>query len=301
MPKVSIVIATYNMGNLIVETIKDCLNQSHKIDEIIIYDDCSTDRTEEIVNKTFEHAENVMYFRGKVNKGVGDAFNIGISLATGNYIMLMCADDLFASRYYVEDAVNTFDANPSIGYITRYYYQYTDNREIPVRAWHCNDPIVLANNPSGLFFRRNILKNCKCSNKMFIETSKLASEAMQSCNYYIMPYDAIAVRVHESTSTQAGYYLKRRVSSPVMDWHSIGGSAILQDYVSLIQIKVNYKLSAVIEEIYNFIKLRPKNLFSPKFIFFSILTIVMPRSILRKIPHIYRKYIGKHITKRIYR
>lgn len=293
MQKVSVCIATYNMGHLISETIENIKQQTHKDIEIIVYDDCSTDNTCEVVKK-----HDVTYIKGEENKGVGGAFNEAIAKATGEYVILMCADDLFLDTRFIEDVVCEFMSDYTVGHVTRYYSQFIDKSLKPVRSWRCNDPIVLANNPSGLAFRTISLYGCKCSNRMFIETSQLVHEVLsKGWKYRILRYDAIGARVHASTSTQAGYYLKRRVSSPVMDWHSIGGKSILKDYVSLVQISVNYKKSAVIEEIVNFIKLRPLNLLSPMFWFYSISTLILPRQILRNLPHIYRKYIGKLLTR----
>jgi hypothetical protein len=136
---------------------------------------------------------------------------------------------------------------------------------------------------------------------MFIETSKLVSDVIKKYDYKIIHYDTIAVRVHESTSTKPEYYLKRRVSSPVLDWAGIGEKEIAKDYVSLIQIKNGFKMSALLEEIRNFIIVRPLNLISPAFWFWSIITIITPRPILRLLPHLYRGIIGSKITGVIHR
>jgi glycosyltransferase involved in cell wall biosynthesis len=289
------------MSHVIMDTIINCLSQDYENKEIIVYDDCSTDGTENLLRPL----QWIRYVRGDVNLGVGAGFNAAIAQATGDIIVLMCADDLFTDKRVIPDIVNIFNDHPTVGYVSRWYYQFIpkgDRR--PVRAWRGQDPIVLANNPSGLAFRRHPLVSgwCECSNKMFIETSKLAADVIKTgWGYRIMEWDTVAVRVHGSTSTQAGYWLKRRVSSPVMDWYSIGGKEIAKDYVSLIQIKNNFKTTAVVEEIANFIKLRPVNLLNPLFWFFSILALVTPRPILRKIPAWYRENIGWRITKEIKR
>jgi hypothetical protein len=85
----------------------------------------------------------------------------------------------------------------------------------------------------------------------------------------------------------------------VLDWVSIGGKEIAHDYVSFIQIKNGFTMAAVWEEICNFVKVRPINLIDPRFLFFATLALLTPRTILRKIPHWYRYFIGRRITKRI--
>ena len=295
--KVSIVIATYNMGHLIRDTIKSCLEQEYMNIEIIVYDDCSTDDTEEILNDV----AGISYHKAEKNSGVGAAFNAGIKIATGKYIVLMCADDLFTTKKYISDVVTVFQNHPQVVHVTRFYYQFIDGDQRPVRAWRDKNPIILANQPSGLAFRASALEGCECSNRMFIETSYLAANVLKKGQGAVLAYDAIAARVHASTSTRPGYWLKRRVSSPVMDWWEIGGKEIAEDYVSFIQIRNGFKMSAVFEEIRNFIKLRPINLLIPEFWFWSLVAVLTPRWLLIRLPGFYRKHIGRRITKEIKR
>lgn len=287
--KLSICIATYNMKEVLwqtIEYIKRNLQLCEKCYEIIIYDDCSTDGTDKI--PWLEDIPNLIYRRAEHNRGVGEAFNRAINLAKGKYVMTMCADDLLIDNKYVTNAISFLDDHKHLGYFTRHYYQYVGwDDEKPVRAWRTDDPVHQANNPSGLIFRRKALKGF--SNKMFIESSFAASNVVKDgWGWAIYPRDAIAVRVWDSTSTKPGYYLKRRVSSPVMDWHSIGVD-MSKDYVSLLQIKNGHTLGAVWEEILNFVRLRPMNLLSPFFWFYAALSLLTPRFILRKIPKLYRK------------
>ena len=295
--KVSIVIASYNMAHLILETIGSCMAQDYPNKEIIVYDDCSTDNTAHIDWNVL----GVKYRCGVKNGGVGYAFNEGIKYATGEIVIIMCADDLFLDNRYISDVVKCFQTD-YVGYVTRWYSQFIDGDMRPVRAWRGLNPVLLANNPSGLAFRTKALIGCKCSNKMFIETSQLAFDVLlNGWGYRILRYDAIGARVHGSTSTTPAYWLKRRVSSPVMDWWNLGVKEITTDYVSFIQIKNGFKMSAVYEEIWNFIKLRPKNLITPAFWFWAIVAIVIPRGILRKLPGFYRKYIGVRTTREVKR
>jgi hypothetical protein len=137
---------------------------------------------------------------------------------------------------------------------------------------------------------------------MFIELTQLVSQVLaKGHKYLILRYDAIAVRVHRSTSTQAGYWLKHRVSSPVLDQVGLGAKSIATDFVSLIQIKRGFKLSAVFEEIINFIKVKPTNLLRPTFWFWSIVALTIPRRLAVCLPEFYRHRIGRLLTKEVKR
>ena len=304
--KISVVISSYNMAHLIEETLVSCQGQAYPDIEIIVYDDCSTDFTQQMFKF---HDPRVKYIRGERNLGVGDGFNEAMKHATGEYLVLMCADDLFLSRYVLSDIAKIFDECPTIGHVSRYYYQFVHGYNGPVRAWRSQNPIIQANNPSGLAFRKSALLDprylgCyhKCSNHMFIETSYLVSQVLKAgWHHGFLYYDAIGARVHKSTSTQGGYWLKRCVSSPVQDWVSIGGKEILKDYCSFIQIKNGFNVPFLLKEIWLFIKLRPLNLLAPGFYFYALVALLTPRAILQHIPAFYRHRISRHFTQEIKR
>lgn len=297
MPKVSVCVATHNMGHLISQTLKSVIAQTNVDKEIVIYDDASTDETFKESNWWAKHPD-IRYHRGETNVGVGEAFNKAIQLAKGEIIVTLCADDLIISRHVLSDMVKIFDENPKVGYVTRFYYQFIDpDIWSPCRAWRTNNPVLQANNPSGLGFRKEALENAKFENLMFVESSACAYQVLQNgWEAYIIPWDTVAVRVHGSTSTTPGYWLKRRKTSPVLDWTAIGCPEIAKDYVSFIQIKNGFTIDAVWEEIINFAKVRPWNLLNPGYYFFALVALATPRRILRKIPPFYRAYIGRGIT-----
>ena len=91
--KVSIIIPTYNRGNLIGNSIKSVLNQTYKYLEVIVVDDGSTDNTIEEINKIED--ERVRYIKLKQNSGGSNARNIGMINATGKYISFQDSDDIY--------------------------------------------------------------------------------------------------------------------------------------------------------------------------------------------------------------
>ena len=91
MPKVSVIIPTYNRAHLIGRAIKSVINQTYQDFEIIVVDDGSTDNTEEIV-KSFNDPR-IRYIRHEKNKGEAAARNTGIEAAKGKYIAFQDSDD----------------------------------------------------------------------------------------------------------------------------------------------------------------------------------------------------------------
>ena len=297
-PLVSVCIPCFNQGMFLKDSVISCLMQIYKNIEVIILDDASTDETPNYKVVHFEGRvdDRVKYFRSEEPSGTGGSFNKAISYATGDIIVLLCADDRFLDKRVINDIVDLFVNVPTMGHISRYYHQFIDGDLRPVRAWRCDDVIELANNPSGLAFRREAIQGKHLTNKMFVEVSTLVDEVVKEWAYDILRYDTVGVRIHNSISQSKDYYLKMWKSSPVEEWAKVGGSKLLTDFTSLIQIKNNFRTSAVLKECWNFIRLRPLNMLNPGFWFFSFVAIFTPRSILRTLPDLYRRTIGRWTT-----
>lgn len=94
-PLVSIALCTYNGSNFLREQIESLLNQTYKAIEIIIVDDCSTDKTVEIIK---EYASNTSVIEWSVNKsnlGFNKNFELAISKCRGEYIAISDQDDIW--------------------------------------------------------------------------------------------------------------------------------------------------------------------------------------------------------------
>ena len=90
---VSVVIAAYNVGALIENCILSVLAQTHPHVEIVVVDGGSTDETLPILRK---FGERVKWISEK-DKGLNDAQLKGVSLASGEWIFFLGADDVLAS------------------------------------------------------------------------------------------------------------------------------------------------------------------------------------------------------------
>jgi len=88
--KVSVVTITYNSSATVEATIKSVLSQGVEDLEYIVIDGKSKDSTLEIVNK---YAGQIAKIVSEPDKGISDAFNKGIRLATGDLIILVNSDD----------------------------------------------------------------------------------------------------------------------------------------------------------------------------------------------------------------
>src|SRR5262245_22789574 len=87
--KVSIIIPCFRQGKYLTEAVDSCLGQTYQPIEVIVVNDGSDDDTDEVASS---YKDAITYIRKK-NGGVSSARNVGISAATGRYMMFMDADD----------------------------------------------------------------------------------------------------------------------------------------------------------------------------------------------------------------
>ncbi len=94
MPKVSVIIPTYNRAKYITRAIDSVLNQTYQDFEIIVVDDGSKDNTKEILTPYM----NKIHYLWQENRGISAARNIAIQRATGEYIAFLDSDDVWLNN-----------------------------------------------------------------------------------------------------------------------------------------------------------------------------------------------------------
>lgn len=93
--KVSIIMPTYNVGDVVSDTIESVLKQTYIDWELIIVDDCSSDNTIEVIKSYIAKYSNIKLFINDINRGAGISRNIAINKANGQYLAFLDSDDLW--------------------------------------------------------------------------------------------------------------------------------------------------------------------------------------------------------------
>lgn len=107
---ISVIVPAFNYGHLIAETLNSLLQQTWQHWECIVVDDGSKDNTEAIV-KSFCDKDPRFIYHYQQNAGLSAARNTGISIAKGQFIQLLDADDLLEKGKF-EIQVNIFNSHP---------------------------------------------------------------------------------------------------------------------------------------------------------------------------------------------
>jgi glycosyltransferase involved in cell wall biosynthesis len=113
LPRVSVVVTTFNCQDLLPSCLVSLLFQSYQNIEIVIIDDCSSDGTYEVAQLFGHIFHNIICLRTEKNSGTYVAKNIGLTHVTGSYVTFQDADDI-SHRSRVERQLKNLLAQPGL-------------------------------------------------------------------------------------------------------------------------------------------------------------------------------------------
>ncbi len=196
MPKVSVIIPTYNRAKFLPRALESVLRQTYRDFEIIIVDDGSTDNTKEIVesyiNLQTRQPVNPLTIRYvyQENKGPGAARNTGIKQARGEYIAFLDSDDMW-SQERLEKTVNYIEIHNFDWVCTASYRVMETNGEKEKEPYYIQSDFLDSSGKelnllkNGLFFFSSvpiylisllIRKNCFEKVGFFDETFRIGED-----------------------------------------------------------------------------------------------------------------------------
>ncbi len=130
--KFSIITATYNNRNTIADAINSVASQTYKNIEHIIIDGASTDGTLSIIKNTPGKISKII---SESDNGIYDALNKGIKNATGDIIVFLHADDIFAETKIIEKAAKLFEKKQTDSIYGDLRYVAKENTDKTLRYW----------------------------------------------------------------------------------------------------------------------------------------------------------------------
>jgi glycosyltransferase len=133
--RISVVTATWNCAKTLPDCLASVARQGYDNIEHVIVDGASTDGTIDVVNR---HIDQVAVFKSERDKGIYDALNKGISLATGDVVGFLHADDLYASDDVLFKVAEAFE-DPTVCavYGDLEYVSQQDTSKV-IRRWRSN-------------------------------------------------------------------------------------------------------------------------------------------------------------------
>ncbi|TLN28536.1 glycosyltransferase family 2 protein, partial [bacterium] len=111
MPRVSVIIPSYNRADMVMDAVNSVLRQTFADWELIVVDDGSQDNTREVIAAVRDERVRYIY---QDNQGLPGARNSGIRAARGEYVAFLDSDDVFLPHKLAVQ-VTAMDARPELG------------------------------------------------------------------------------------------------------------------------------------------------------------------------------------------
>lgn len=151
MPKISIVLPTYNGEKYLKQSIDSILAQSYTDWEMILVDDCSTDRTPDIVDQYAESDSRIIAVHNETNQRLPRSLNIGFSMAQGQYLTWTSDDNLYMPNA-LEVMAGYLDVHQDIYMVRGAEDIINENGEIIAQSKEYNDAKMYTHNCVGACF-----------------------------------------------------------------------------------------------------------------------------------------------------
>lgn len=124
-PRVSVVIPCYNYGRFLPDAVTSALDQSGVDVDVLIVDDCSTDDSAAVALRLAAEDPRVDVLLHETNRGHIRTYNDGLQKVTGDYVVLLSADDVLTTDSLTR-AVALMEAEPSVGLVYGPVSSFTD-------------------------------------------------------------------------------------------------------------------------------------------------------------------------------
>jgi glycosyltransferase involved in cell wall biosynthesis len=212
LPKISVLIPTYNYAHFLDETIQSVLNQSFRDFELIIVDNHSTDNTEEVIKKYLADPR-VSYHKNGKNLGLVGNWNMCLSYPKAEYIKFICADDKIHPEM-LDKFYAVMELYPNVSLITC-DKQLFDGQpwlvELPLRHLQSGKKVIFdtmtskswIGEPTSVMFRKSNLNLGTFRSDYTLHVDwEMWNRQLTVGDCYIIPEALAYVRAHASQHTR---------------------------------------------------------------------------------------------------
>lgn len=222
--KISVVMAVYDGKKYFAEQLKSICGQSKCVDEIIIVDDCSNEKIDNILsNITLNSKSHIRYFENRKNIGYAQTFFKALALSEGDYIFFADQDDIWEYKK-VELMVSELEKNKDIlclsslntiinanGKIMKVEKKYSGGRSRKIRYEEVLNQKCLRPGMS-LVIHKKLKEKVISFNLMQLKQHDRFIELIAAVNngFYILNEPLTRYRIHESNTSGLNLTMRLR-------------------------------------------------------------------------------------------
>jgi len=197
IPRVSVIITSYNQADLLVEAIYSVLNQTYQDFEVLVVDDGSQDHTLESVEALRKERPDKIYLythQGHCNRGIVPTYQLGFSKARGEYVAFLEQDDRWTSNYLAQK-VEIFRAYPQVGVVFSPYKVVGERgfgSDMVLRQWLLQSTMVKErpfDNFTNLMESNNVATfSCFTTRRALLEKNPSPNISTVAYDWWILVY-----------------------------------------------------------------------------------------------------------------
>lgn len=319
-PLFSILLPTYKSEKIIGDTLESIIKQTVTDFEVIICDNDSKDKTEEVVRSFSD--KRFKYYQNKENLGYPGNLEKCRNLATGTYIYMIGSDDILSSQA-LKKTYDAFCLDKDVGAVTRPYYWFGGNTVD--RAVRVVEPLdstadrVISifdgekefrkvfesvGQLSGLAIKRELIEEPVNPDIFTAHIYPFLSVFKKHKIVFLKDY-LVAIRIFSSMSRSVSSIYE---PSPTYTWIKMfqkvlngkkydlprqwGIRHICLNFEGLVQIKNYARFPLLYKEISILLNYQPSIIINPKFWVFALGTILTPKIFLIKLVDYYKSKIN---------
>lgn len=207
--KISVLVAAFNVENTISQTINSILDQSYKNIEIIVINDGSRDNTKNVL-KTFGDKITVITTQ---NSGLGATRNLGLKMASGDYIMFIDGDDYLTYNNGISDFVNCAEKDLADLVVADFNYVDEDGNTISKRSVNSTIESMYSGAWNKLY-SKSLWKGVQFpENILYEDAGVVMSIALSANRITVLHKPVYAYRQSKKTITQSLNSVERHLDS----------------------------------------------------------------------------------------
>lgn len=223
MRKIGVAMCTFNGEKYLKEQLDSILNQTVKVDEIVVCDDKSTDKTLEILEEySIKYPTVFKIFKNEITLRSVKNFEKAISLTTSDYIFLSDQDDFWKGNK-VEKTLSFFDSNPDLDAVFSNANFIDENSKI------------LGNNLwNSIYFNSDLVGYNELFKYIVLKRNVVTGAAFcfkKQVKDYVLPFPVIPQFHHDhwmaflvSQKNKLGFIIEELISYRLHDKQQVGSS-----------------------------------------------------------------------------
>ena len=247
---ISVLLPVFNSEKYISESIQSILNQTYTKFELLILDDCSTDKTLKIINRFKD--ERIKIFTSERNFGIVHQLNKGIDNSKGEFIARMDADDISYHERFNKQ-IEYLNLHPKIDVLGTFAEKFGDESGLIEYKYNNPEQISFLLNfycyllHPTVMMRKKIFEKHKYSNKyMLAEDYGLWCQVNNGKNLHILDEVLLKYRLHNEQTNKSEVRLQIQYNSVLqvkkdIRFNRIFGNIIFNENLNI--ITTNYYIS----------------------------------------------------------